>query len=84
MSDYDKRSINKGQSIYDEMSHNVVYLFSIYDEMSHNVVYLFSIYDEMTHIVVYLFSAPNLGNYQANMTISSLALTKSIRLKYFQ
>ena len=27
---------NKGQSIYDEMSHNVVYLFSIYDEiMSH-------------------------------------------------
>ena len=29
LSDYDERSINKGQSIYDEMSHNVVYLFSI-------------------------------------------------------
>ena len=28
LSDYDERSINKGQSIYDEMSHNVVYLFS--------------------------------------------------------
>ena len=26
-------------SQYDEMSHNVVYLFSIYDEMTHNVVY---------------------------------------------
>ena len=24
LSDYDERSINKGQSIYDEMSHNVV------------------------------------------------------------
>ena len=48
LSDYDERSINKGQSVYDEMSHNVVYLFSIYDEMSHNVVYL--------------FSTPNLGN----------------------
>ena len=39
----------QGQSIYYEMSHNVVYLFLIYDDMSHNVVYLFSI--------------PNLGNY---------------------
>ena len=39
---------------------------SIYDEMSHNVVYLFSIYDEMTRNVVYLFSNPNLGNYQAD------------------
>ena len=37
LSDYDERSINKGQSIHDEMSHNVVYLFSIYDEMAHNV-----------------------------------------------
>ena len=42
LSDYHERSINKGQSIYDEMSHNVVY--------------------------------PNLGNYQADMTISPLAL----------
>ena len=42
LSDYDERSINKDQSIYDEMGHNnVVYLFSIYDEMTH-VVYLFS------------------------------------------
>ena len=62
MSDYDERSINKGQSIYDEMSHNVVYLFSIYDEMTRNVVYLFSI--------------PNLGNYQADMRISPLALNQ--------
>ena len=49
--DYDERSINKSQSTYDEMSHNVVYLFSIYDEVSH---------------IVYLFSSPNLGNYQAD------------------
>ena len=28
----------QGQSIYKEMSHNAVYLFSIYDEMTHNVV----------------------------------------------
>ena len=42
LSDYDERSINKGQSIYDVVSHNVVYLFSIYDEMTHNVLYLFS------------------------------------------
>ena len=48
---------------------------SIHDEMSHNVVHLFSIFDEMTHIVVYLFSPPNLGNYQADMTISPLALS---------
>ena len=42
LSDYDERSINKDQSIYDETGHNnVVYLFSIYDEMTH-VVYLFS------------------------------------------
>ena len=60
LSDYDKRSINKGQSIYDELSHDAVYLFSIHDEMTHNVVYL--------------FSTPDLGNYQANMTISPLAL----------
>ena len=33
-----------------------------------------SIYDEMSHNVVYLFSPPNLGNYQADMTISPLAL----------
>ena len=70
LSDCDERSINKGQSIYDEMSHNVVYLFSIYDEMTRNVVYL--------------FSTPNLGNYQANMTISPLALNQSKLLKYFQ
>ena len=55
MSDYDKRSINKGQSIYDEMSH-----------------------------VIYLFSTLNLGNYQADMTISPLALNQSKLLKYFQ
>ena len=55
LSDYDERSINKGQSIYDEMSH-----------------------------VLYLFSTPNLGNYQANMTISPLALNQSKLLKYFQ
>ena len=70
LSNYDERSINKGQSIYDEMSHNVVYLFSIYDEMTHNVVYL--------------FSAPHLGNYQADMTISAVALKQSKLLKYFQ
>ena len=70
LSGYDERSINKGQSIYDEMSHNDVHIFSIYDEMSHNVVYL--------------FSTPNLGNYQANMTISPLALNQSKLLKYFQ
>ena len=63
LSDYDDRSINKGQSVYGEMSHNVVYLFSIYDEMTHNVVYL--------------FSTPNLDTYQANMTISPLALNQS-------
>ena len=60
----------QGQSIYDEMNHNVVYLFPIYDEMSHNVVYL--------------FSTPNLGNYQADMTLSPLALNQSKLLKYFQ
>ena len=52
--------------------------------MSHNVVYLFSIYDEMSHNVVYLFSTPNLGNYQADMTISPLALKQSKLLKYIQ
>ena len=65
MSDYDERSINKGQSIYDEMSHNVVNLFSIYDEMTHNVVYL--------------FSNPNFGNHQADMRISPLALNLDIK-----
>ena len=50
---------------------------SIYNEISHNVVYLFSIYGEMTHNVVYLFSTPSLGNYQADMTISPLALKQS-------
>ena len=69
LSDYDERSINKGQSIYDEMIHNVVYLFSIYDEMTH---------------VVYLSSTPNLGNHQANMRIAPLALNQSKLLKYFQ
>ena len=49
----------------------------MYDEMSHNVVYLFSIYDEMTHNVVYLFSTPTLGKYQADMTVSPLALNQS-------
>ena len=62
----------QGQSIYDEKSQNVVYLFSIYDEMS-----------QMTHNVVYLFSTPNLGNYQTDMTISLLALNQSKLLKYF-
>ena len=57
---------------------------SIYDEMSHNVIYLFSTYDEMTRNVVYLFSTPNLGNYQADMTISPLALNQSKLLTYFQ
>ena len=52
--------------------------------MSHNVVYLFSIYDEMTHNLVYLFSTPNLGNYQADMTISPVGLNQSKLLKYFQ
>ena len=60
----------QGQSIYDEMSHNVASLFLIYDEMSHNVVYL--------------FSTPNLGNYQADMMISRLALNQSKLLKYFE
>ena len=57
---------------------------SIYDKMSHNVVNLFSTSDEMTHNVVYLLSTPNLGNYQAGMTISPLALNQSKLLKYFQ
>ena len=52
--------------------------------MSHNVIYLFSIYDEINDNVVYLFSTPNLGNYQADMTISPLALNQSKLLKYFQ
>ena len=56
---------------------------SIYCKMSHNVVYLFSIYDEMSHNVVYLFSTPNLGNYQADMTISPLALKIFLYYKYF-
>ena len=43
-----------------------------------------SIYDEMSHNVVYLFSTPNLGNYQADITISPLALNQSKLLKYFQ
>ena len=34
--------------------------------------------------VVYLFSIPNLGNSQADMTISPLALNQSKLLKYFQ
>ena len=46
----------------------------MYDEMSHNFIYLFSTYDEMTRDVVHLFSTPNLGNYQADMTILPLAL----------
>ena len=54
---------------------------AIYDETSHNVVYLFSIYDEVSHNVVYSFSTPNLGNYQADMTI---ALNQSKLQKYFQ
>ena len=52
--------------------------------MSHNVVYLFSTHDEMTHNVVRLFSIPNLGSYQAGMTISPLALNESKLLKYLQ
>ena len=56
----------QGQSIYDEMSHSDVYLFSIYDEMSHNDVYL--------------FSTPNLSSYQADMTISLLALIYAVQL----
>ena len=61
------------------------YLVSAYDEISHDVVYLFLIYDEMSHNVVYLFSTTNLGNYQADMTNSHLALeNKSKLLKYFQ
>ena len=51
--------------------------------MNHNVVYLFSIHDKMTHSVVYLFSTPNLSNYQADMTISPLAINQSKLLKYF-
>ena len=51
--------------------------------MSHDVVYLFSIYDEMSHNVVYLFSTPNLGNYQADMTISPLALNQIKTPKIF-
>ena len=70
LSDYDERSTNNGQSIYDEMSHNVVYLFSIYDKMTHNVVNL--------------FLTPNMGNYQADMRISFLALNQSKLLRYFQ
>ena len=74
-SDYEKNILKtivrlKGQSIYDEMSRDVVCLFSIYDEMTQNVVCL--------------FSTPNLGNYQADMTISPLALNQSKLLKYFQ
>ena len=57
------------------MTHNVVYLFSIYDEMTHNVVYLFSIFhDEVL--------TPNLGNYQADMTISPSALNQTKLLEH--
>ena len=52
--------------------------------MSYYIVYLSSIYDEMTHDVVYLFSTPNLGNYQADMTISPLPLNQSKLLRHFQ
>ena len=52
-------------------------VFSIYDKMTHNVVYLFSIY----HGEVI---TPNLGNYQADLTISPSALNQSKLLKYFQ
>ena len=41
-------------------------------------------YDEMGHNVVYLFSTPNLGTYQADMTISPLALNQSKLLQYYQ
>ena len=46
----------------------------------------FSLYDKMTHNVVYLFSTPNLGNYQADMTISPLVLNQSklLKIEYFQ
>ena len=37
-----KKSLNKGKSIYDEMSHNVVYLFSVYDEMTQCRVFIFN------------------------------------------
>ena len=52
--------------------------------MSYYIVYLFSIYDEITHDVVYLCSTPNLGNYQADMTISPLPLNQSKILRYFR
>ena len=67
-SDFEKKNILKQLSDYDERSINKGQ--SIYDEMSHNVVYL--------------FSTPNSGNYQADMTISPLALNQSKLLKYFQ
>ena len=38
----------------------------------------------MTHNVVCLFSTPNLGNYQADMTISPTAINQSKLLKYIQ
>ena len=52
--DYDERSINKSQSIYDEMSHNT-----------------------------YICFQPQICNYQADMTISPLALNQSKLLKFF-
>ena len=45
--------------------------------MTPDIVYLFSVYHgELT--------TPNLGNYQAGMTISPSALNESKLLKYFQ
>ena len=61
------------RSVKSHINYSVTsYLVSIYDERSHNVVY------------IYLCSTPNLGNYQADMTISPTAVNQSKLLKYFQ
>ena len=58
----------QGQSIYDEMSHNVVYLFSIYDEMSHNAnleVPVFCSSKFTVDLYIYfLFLSPSMQRYR--------------------
>ena len=66
-------------------SNNCQITKSVKSRINYSVTsYLVSIYDEMSHNVVYLFSTPNVGNYQADMTISLLAPNQSKLLKYFQ
>ena len=82
---YSSNNCQITRSVKSRINYSVTsYLVSINDEMSHNVIYSFSIYDERTLNVVHIFSTPSLGSYQADMTISPLALNQSKLLKYFQ